>query len=143
MLKEEGLESLIMTKIPPHNSKRTAAITLVLIASVGLKACESSKRREVYRNLPDCRQEWGNPELCEPITDGSYPEGYYYGPYYRRRRGNYYYYRTYNSPPRVIPRNAGITTTSPGRPGSSVGTVKRGGFGSGGRVRGRAGSRGG
>ena len=132
-----------MSKTPPRQLKRTAVVTLVLIASVGLKACESSKRREVYRNLQDCQREWSQAELCERITDGSYPDGYYYGPYYRYRNGSYYYYRTYSSPPRAIPRSAGIVTTSPGRPGSSVGTVKRGGFGSGGRVGVRGGSRGG
>ena len=133
-----------MTKTPPRQFKRTAVVTLVLIASVGLKACESSKRREVYRNLQDCQRDWNQVELCEPITDGSYPAGYHYGPYYRRRSGRYYYYRTYNSPPRAVPSNAGFVTTSPSRrSGSSVGTVKRGGFGSGSRVGGRAGSRGG
>ncbi|MEA5497030.1 MAG: hypothetical protein WAN66_22025 [Limnoraphis robusta] len=144
----------MMDKTTPRKSRKTAVITLVLIASVGLKACESSnKRREVYRNLPDCQQEWGKPELCEPITDNSYPVGYYYGPYYRYRNGNYYYYRTYNSPPRVIPVNAGVRTSPPPRSGlfgrssspnrsrSSVGNTRRGGFGSGGRV--GTGSRGG
>ncbi len=149
-----------MDQTTPRKSRRTAVITLVLIASIGLKACESSsnKRREVYGNLQDCQQQWGQPELCEPITDNSYPAGSYYGPYYRYRSGNYYYYRTYNSPPRVIPASAGITKTSPPRSSffgrssspnrsrSSVGNTKRGGFGSGGSTRGGrvgSGSRGG
>ncbi|MEL7036976.1 MAG: hypothetical protein AAFO04_15330 [Cyanobacteria bacterium J06592_8] len=82
-----------MTETTGYKHRRTAVVTLVLIASIGLKSCESSKKREVYRSLQDCQQEWGQPELCTPITDGSYPVGYHYGPYYRRRRGNYYYYR--------------------------------------------------
>ncbi|MDY7020147.1 MAG: hypothetical protein SWJ54_02135 [Cyanobacteriota bacterium] len=128
-----------MTETTNRRQKRTAVVTLVLIASISLQSCESSKKREVYRSQQDCQEEWGKPELCTPITDGSYPVGYHYGPYYRRRRNNYYYYRTYNSAPRLAPRNAGITRISPSRPSSSVGRVKRGGFGSRGRVSGRGG----
>ncbi|MFO7032756.1 hypothetical protein B9T07_23310 [Limnospira fusiformis CCALA 023] len=136
-----------MDKIKFRRYKRTAVITLVLIASVGLEACASyHKRREVYRNLQDCHQQWGEANLCEPITDGSYPVGYHYGPYYKNRGGRYYYYRTFNSSPRAVPSSAGISNTTRGGRSPSVGGVRRGGFGSGGRsatFRGTGGSRGG
>lgn len=117
--------------------RRTTVITLVLIASVCLKACGTTKKREVYRSLDSCRREWGQQELCEPILDGSYPMGYYYGPYYRRNGRSYYYYRTYDSSPQLVPSNASITKTSPGRSSSSVGTVTRGGFGKSGMGKGK------
>ncbi len=113
-----------------RNRKRTTVVTLVLIASVTLPACEATKRREVYRSIQDCQQEWGNTTVCEPIRDGSYPVGYYYGPYYRYSGGTYYYYRTYSSPALRVPNHAGIVKSPPGRSNLSVGRVSRGGFGS-------------
>ena len=113
-----------------RNRKRTTVVTLVLIASVTLPACTATKKREVYRSVQDCQKEWGNTTVCEPIRDGSYPVGYYYGPYYRYSGGIYYYYRTYSSPALRVPTNAGIIKSSPGKSNLSVGRVSRGGFGS-------------
>lgn len=122
-----------MDKSNPNRYKKTAAITLVLIASVSVEGCTSTKQRRVHQNLKDCAEQWGKPELCEPVTDDSYPVGFYYGPYYQYRGGRYYYHRNYNSPPRAVPSSAGITNVNRGRGGNSpsVNNTRRGGFGSG------------
>ncbi len=111
--------------------KRSIIITLVLISSISLKACASRRdNREVYRNIEDCRREWGGIEKCEPVTDGSYSSGHYYGPRYYRSGGSIYYYQNSNSRYQPVPSNAGILKSPSGRSTTSVGTVNRGGFGS-------------
>lgn len=114
------------------HKKKTATLTLVLIASFSLTACQSSEKRsrEVYRSLEDCHRDWGNTAQCEQVTDGSYSRSYYYGPYYRRSWGTIYYYPSTSSQPRRAPANAGITRSSSGRSSLSVGKSTRGGFGS-------------
>ncbi|WP_240039112.1 MULTISPECIES: hypothetical protein [Okeania] len=125
--------------------KRTIIISLVLISSITLKACTSRRdNREVYRNLEDCRREWGGADRCEPVTDGSYSSGHYYGPHYYRSGGSIYYYQNSNSRYQPVPSNAGILKSPSGRSTTSVGTVNRGGFGSrGGRGGSSFGGRGG
>ncbi|HEY9609567.1 hypothetical protein [Allocoleopsis sp.] len=85
--------------------KKTSTLTLVLIASVSLTACSLGQKRsrEVYRNLTDCSREWGGVDKCEPITDGSYPSGYYYSPYYGTRGGRIYYYPRSSNQPQSVP----------------------------------------
>ncbi|NEP90189.1 MAG: hypothetical protein F6K18_27065 [Okeania sp. SIO2C2] len=125
--------------------KRTIVISLVLISSISLTACTSHKHREIYKSLEDCRREWGGVEKCELITDGSYPPGYYYGPYYYRSRSSgRYFYRNSSGSYQPVPNNAGILKSPSGRSTTSVGTVNRGGFGSrGGRGSSSFGGRGG
>ncbi|NEQ37740.1 MAG: hypothetical protein F6K40_16300 [Okeania sp. SIO3I5] len=129
----------------PRKIKRTIIISLVLISSISITACTSRRRREVYRSLEDCRTEWGGIEKCELITDGSYPSGYYYGPYYyRSRSSSRFYYRSTSGSYQPVPSNAGIVNSPSGRSTTSVGTVNRGGFGSrGGRGGSSFGGRGG
>ncbi|MGD1805651.1 hypothetical protein ACP6PL_09455 [Dapis sp. BLCC M126] len=129
----------------PRKIKRSVLITLVLISSISLKACASRRyNREVYRNLEDCRREWGGIEQCDQVTDGSYSSRYYYGPRYYRSGSSIYYYRNSSSSYQPVPSNAGILRSPSGRSTTSVGTVNRGGFGSrGGRGGSSFGGRGG
>ncbi len=136
----------------PRKIKRSIIITLILISSVSLKACEytgssgsSRYNRQVYKSLEDCRAEWGGVDKCELITDGSYPSGYYYGPYYYRSRySGRYLYRTINNSFEYVPNNVGIVKSPSGKSTTSVGTVNRGAFGSrGGRGGSSFGGRGG
>ncbi len=129
----------------PRKIKRSIIITLVLISSISLKACASRRyNREVYRNLEDCRREWGGIEECDQVIDGSYSSSHYYGPRYYRSGGSIYYYRNSSSNYQRVPSNAGILRSPSGRSTTSVGTVNRGGFGSrGGRGGSSFGGRGG
>lgn len=118
--------------------KKTTTLTLVLIASFSLTSCQTSptsqtsekRSREVYRNLEDCRKEWGGADKCEQVTDSSYGSGHYYGPYYMRSGGSIYYYPRRSSQPQLVPSDAGIRKNSSGQSTRSVGRVTRGGFGS-------------
>ncbi|MGB7443186.1 MAG: hypothetical protein WA919_19135 [Coleofasciculaceae cyanobacterium] len=94
--------------------KKTATLTLVLIASVSLTACQQTPKRsrEVYRNLSDCSLEWGGADKCQPVKDGSHPTWYYYGPQYSNIRGTTYYYRAGSSKPLPVPSNAAIIDNS-------------------------------
>lgn len=103
-------------------SKKTATLTLVLIASVSFTACQANQKRsrEVYRNLSDCSLEWGGADKCEPVRDGSYPVWYYYGPHYSHRRGRLYYYPSTGTQPQLVPNSAGILNNSQRQPTLSV-----------------------
>lgn len=100
--------------------KKTATLTLVLIASVSLTACQQTPKRsrEVYRNLSDCSLEWGGADKCQPVKDGSHPVWYYYGPQYTNIRGTTYYYQAGSSKPLPVPSNAAIINNS--RPSLSL-----------------------
>ena len=108
-------------------SKRSAHLTLVFIsaaAAATLAGCgrmenDSNVNRDVYKNLEECRADWGNPEDCEEIDEKKSATGTraYYGPRYGSRTGNYGGYST---------------TTRPGSRASGTvsGSPSRGGFGS-------------
>jgi uncharacterized protein YgiB involved in biofilm formation len=61
--------------------RRSAAITLVLAGTIS--GCgEPLPQRDVYQSLADCRQDWGEPQQCEPVGDNRYAPSHYYGPRY-------------------------------------------------------------
>jgi hypothetical protein len=63
------------------NRKRSAAVTLVLAGS--LAGCSDPEaQRDVYSKLDDCKQDWGAPAECTPVTDGRHSSSYFYGPRY-------------------------------------------------------------
>jgi len=63
--------------------RRSAAITLVLAGSATLAGCDAPvEQRDAYANLGDCVKDWNDAAQCQPVSDGRYSRGYYYGPPY-------------------------------------------------------------
>jgi uncharacterized protein YgiB involved in biofilm formation len=66
------------------NRKSSAYVTLALIgvlAGAGVVGYRSGEtRRDVYTSLDNCKQDWGDTSRCEPVRDGRYSAGSYYGP---------------------------------------------------------------
>ena len=63
--------------------RRSAAITLVLAGSATLSGCGAPvEQRDAYASLGDCIKDWNNAAQCQPVSDGRYATGYYYGPPY-------------------------------------------------------------
>ena len=66
------------------NRKSSAYVTLALIgvlAGAGVVGYRSGEtRRDVYTSLDNCTQDWGDTSQCEPVRDGRYSAGSYYGP---------------------------------------------------------------
>ena len=100
---------------PPVNRKSSTYVTLALLGvftAAGIVAYKSGDTsRDVYTSLDNCKQDWGDTGQCEPVSDGRYSSGHYYGP--------------------------GYSGTSPRSGGSTAGAhaltstqVSRGGFGS-------------
>src|SRR3954465_13969075 len=62
--------------------KCTATLTLVLISAASLGGCgDDTATRDVYRNIGDCRRDWGDASKCEPVPSGAHA-GSFYGPFY-------------------------------------------------------------
>jgi hypothetical protein len=116
--------------------KRSTAVTLVLAGS--LAGCgEPIPQQDAYRSLADCTRDWGNPTQCQPVRDGRYSSGYYYGP--SHFGSTYSDGRPKPSPNAMdaIARPKGATTTSSssrsafsGSSSSSSSSTSRSGFGS-------------
>jgi uncharacterized protein YgiB involved in biofilm formation len=107
--------------------KRSAQITLVLLGTAALAACDDqSERRDLYASKQDCVQDWGDETKCEPAPNASTTTGrshtgggYFWGPLYS---GN-----SYRS------SGAGNGALGAARSGSRAigsGSISRGGFGS-------------
>jgi len=107
--------------------KRTTALTLVLIGSVSLTACSETPtvERKTYRNLEDCRLEWGGADKCEMAANTSTA---WYGPRYTYMNGQPYYYRGSSDVLIAAPQNAGIRRFGASR-AIRTQTITRGGFG--------------
>jgi uncharacterized protein YgiB involved in biofilm formation len=104
--------------------KRSAAITLVLAGS--LYGCgDTETQRDVYTTLADCQRDWNAPAQCQPVNDGRYSSGYYYGPHY--------FGSNYPSG-RPKPSASAIDATRTGHQSTTLAArsspVSRGGFGS-------------
>ena len=68
-----------------RKSSRCVTLALIgLVAGAGVAGCSSDnpEKRDVYSKLQDCKQDWGDETKCEPVRDGRYSSGYYYGPSY-------------------------------------------------------------
>ncbi|MFC5600728.1 hypothetical protein [Deinococcus cellulosilyticus] len=108
--------------------KRSAQISLVVLASVTLTACSNDdESRMQYRSMQDCIDDWGAAELCERSTDSGISAAYFLGPYFIYKAGKYYYKRTSRSSYVPAPVTGGLS--KPGISSRSTGTVIRGGFG--------------
>lgn len=109
--------------------KRSAQISLVVLASVTLTACSNDdESRMQYRTLADCVEDWGDATLCERPTNTSVSAAYFLGPYFIYKAGKYYYKRTAKSSYVPAPVVGGLS--KPGTSSRSTGkTVIRGGFG--------------
>ena len=74
--------------------RSSASISLVLVSAAALTACggnTTAMRRDLYKSLADCEQEWGVGTVqCEPSAAGhgsaNGMAGHYRGPYYRGAR---------------------------------------------------------
>ena len=71
--------------------RSSAGITLVLIGSASLSACNHSsteQSRDVYANRADCVRDWGDDERkCERAGSGNAFSGFYLGPLYGAAMG--------------------------------------------------------
>ena len=110
--------------------KRSAAITLVLAGSLG-GCSEPVPQRDVYTSLAECQRDWApQAQQCEPVREGRYANGGYYGPRY--------YGSSWPSGQPKSSQNA-IDAVREGKPtasssrsffGSRSSSTSRGGFGS-------------
>ena len=75
--------------------RSSASISLVLVGAAALTACggnTTAMRRDLYKSLADCEQEWGVGTVqCEPSAAAGHGSangmvGHYWGPYYRGAR---------------------------------------------------------
>jgi uncharacterized protein YgiB involved in biofilm formation len=117
-------------------SKRSAHLTLVFIsaaAAATLAGCgrmenDGNVNRDVYKNLEECRADWGNPDDCEEIDEKKSATGArsYYGPRYGSRTGNYGGYSTTTRPGS---RASGTVSSSPSRGGFGSSSSSHGGSG--------------
>ena len=63
--------------------RRSTAIRLVLAGSAALAGCDGPvEQRDAYASVADCVKDWNDAAQCQPVTDGRYSRGYYYGPPY-------------------------------------------------------------
>lgn len=118
--------------------RSSASITLVLIGTALASSCSRTEvpARDVYSKLENCRADWNNETECEPVRDGRYPGGYFYGPRYFPPIGSGG--RITRSPnaddvaelPRSASGSTSSSSTTRSRPSSGGGSVSRGGFGS-------------
>ena len=115
----------------PQRRKRSAAITLVL-ASLG-GCSEPAPQRDVYTSLADCQRDWAaQAQECEPVRDGRYSSGWYYGPrYYGPTWPSGQPKSSANAVDAVRTQRSASSRTWFG--GGRSSTTSRGGFGSSGR----------
>lgn len=134
-----------------RSSKKSAAITLVLIGSVSLTACSESRtaQRSLYRSPEDCYRDWGQAPLPDGVQPCQSRSGGVYSPWYSFSNSSLRYYednfRREGTVPadRPIARNGGRaifalnTTSTTIRTSSSGGSsrIRRSGFGSSARSR--------
>jgi hypothetical protein len=119
----------------PQRRKRSAAITLVLAGSLG-GCSEPVPQRDVYTSMADCQRDWAaQGQQCDPVRDGRFSNGWYYGPRYYG--GDWPSGRPKASPGAVEAVRTPGTVTSSTRSSfgsrSSSSSTSRGGFGSSGR----------
>lgn len=108
--------------------KKSAQISLVVLASITLTACsDDDESRMQYNNLADCVEEWGDSTLCEPVNNGGLSAAYFLGPYFMYKAGKYYYKRS--SQKNYSPAPSFGSLSKPGSSSRST-TVIRSGFGS-------------
>ena len=107
--------------MPPRSRKRSAAITLVLVGSATLAGCGSPvEQRDAYKSMSDCTKDWNNPALCQPVTDGRYASGYFYGPPYYGSGTTYSFFGRTRSPDiHASPNAMGATRLQTGSVASS------------------------
>ena len=136
----------------PRTRKRSAAITLVLAGGATLGGCGSPvEQRDAYPTQSACVRDWTDAALCEPVKDGNYASGYFYGPPYYGSGTTYSLFGRTRSPTLEASPNAidvlrlptGTVSTSStaqsamraglgpiARAGSGSSAITRGGFGS-------------
>jgi len=115
--KDAGVCAVIARK-----RKSSAGITLVLIGTASLSACDGDGptfSRDVYSTRADCVQDWGEETKCAPAAShlGS---GYYYGPGYLYS----------GSPQEAARRGEAIGRARTDSHAIATSHVSRGGFGS-------------
>lgn len=113
--------------------KRSPCITLVLLSTLSLTACESNipATRGQYASVADCLKDWGDPEECEQLGNNVLgPETYYDD----NDRNHYYYSRRHGHKPMLTSSNAFYSkavASNQSRAFASVpSSIKSGGFGS-------------
>lgn len=114
----------------PQRRKRSAAITLVLAGS--LSGCsEPVEQRDVYNSLADCQRDWvSQAQQCEPVRDGRYSSGWYYGPrYYGASWPNGNPKSSPSAIDAVRPTTASASSSRSWFSGHSSSNTSRGGFG--------------
>jgi hypothetical protein len=111
--------------------KRSPCITLVLLSTLSLTACESNipATRGQYASVADCLKDWGDPEECEQLGNNVLgPETYY-----DDDRSHYYYSRKHGRKPMLTSSNAfyaNAIASNQSRAFASVpSSIKSGGFG--------------
>ena len=119
------------------SQKRSHHLTLVFIsaaAAVSLVGCgrmedDGDVSRDVYKNLEECRADWGNPEDCEEIDEKKSATGSrsFYGPRYNSRTGSYG--GGYSTGTRPGSRASGTVSSSPSRGGFGASSGSHGGSG--------------
>lgn len=112
--------------------KRSPCITLVLLSTLSLTACESNvpATRNQYASVADCLKDWGDPEECEQIGNNVLgPETYYDDDDHH----HYYYSRKHGRKPMLTSSNtsyAKALASNQSRAFASVpSSIKTGGFG--------------
>lgn len=112
--------------------KRSPCISLVLLSTLSLTACESDipATRSQYASVEDCLRDWGDKEECEQVGGGVFgPETYYDDDDHRY----YYYSRRHGHKPMLASANpsyAKALSSHQSRAVASVpSSIKTGGFG--------------
>jgi hypothetical protein len=112
--------------------KRSPCITLVLLSTLSLTACESNipATRGQYASVADCLKDWGDPEECEQLGNNVLgPETYYDDD----DHNHYYYSRRHGRKPMLTSSNAFYSkavASNQSRAFASVpSSIKSGGFG--------------
>ena len=138
-----SVSSQTTTSVSLHKStslssqKRSHHLTLVFIsaaAAVSLAGCgrmenNGNVNRDVYKNLEECRADWGNSDDCEEIDEKRSASGSrgYYGPRYNSRTGNDS--GGYSTTTRPGSRASGTVSSSPSRGGFGASSSHHGGSG--------------